>query len=132
MQKLYGRRLRAEAGLSKSIKRSLPPPLRQWQGSVDKMIDETKNFVEEFLDTARPKLAAGVSTIVRDTSALFTQYPARITLTRLAPDLAGFNPKDYSLSVEGTPSTSGTSEQSSSKEGYSQDCHESAETITNL
>ncbi|RQM08728.1 hypothetical protein DH86_00002441 [Scytalidium sp. 3C] len=117
MQKLYGRRLRAEAGLSKSIKRSLPPPLRQWQGSVDKMIDETKNFVEEFLDTARPKLAAGVSTIVRDTSALFTQYPARITLTRLAPDLAGFNPKDYSLSVEGTPSTSGTSEQSSSKEG---------------
>ncbi|KAH8809019.1 phospholipid methyltransferase-domain-containing protein [Xylogone sp. PMI_703] len=105
MQKLYGRSLRTEAGLTKSIKRSLPPPLRQFQGSVDKIIDETKHFVEEFVDTARPKLAVGVSSIVRDTSALFSQYPARITLTRLAPDLAGFNPKDYSLSVEGTLSS---------------------------
>ena len=115
MQKLYGRNLRPEAGLTKSIKRSLPPPLKKWQGSVDKVLGETGHFVEEFLDAARPKLAAGVSTIVRDTSALFSQYPARITLTRLAPDLAGFDPRDYSISIEGTPSP--VSERVTSKEG---------------
>jgi len=118
MQKLYGRNLRPEAGLTKSIRRSLPPPLKKWQGSVDKVLNDTTHFVEEFLDTARPKLAAGVSTIFRDTSALFSQYPARITVTRLAPDLAGFDPRDYSLQVEGTPSSaSSMSERATGKEG---------------
>ena len=105
MQKLYGRNLRPEAGLTKSIRRSLPPPFKKFQGSVDKVLGETSHFVEEFLDAARPKLAAGVSTIVRDTTALFSQYPARITVTRLAPDLAGFNPRDYSIEIEGTASS---------------------------
>ncbi|CAG8984048.1 hypothetical protein HYALB_00002989 [Hymenoscyphus albidus] len=104
MQKLYGRALRAEAGLTKSIRRSLPPPLKKWQGSVDKVLGETGNFVEDFLEAARPKFAAGVSTIVRDTTALFSQYPARLTLTRLAPDLAGFDPRDYSIAIESTTS----------------------------
>jgi phosphatidylethanolamine N-methyltransferase len=118
MQKLYGRNLRPEAGLTKSIRRSLPPPLKKWQGSVDKVLNDTTHFVEEFLDTARPKLAAGVSTIFRDTSALFSQYPARITVTRLAPDLAGFDPRDYSLQIEGTPSSaSSVSERATGKEG---------------
>lgn len=118
MQKLYGRNLRPEAGLTKSIRRSLPPPLKKWQGSVDKVLVDTSHFVEEFLDTARPKLAAGVSTIVRDTSALFSQYPARLTLTKLAPDLAGLNPRDYSLSIEGIPSTAlAVSPRTTAKEG---------------
>jgi len=118
MQKLYGRNLRPEAGLTKSIRRSLPPPLKKWQGSVDKVLNETGNFVEEFLEAARPKLAAGVSTIVRDTSALFSQYPARLTLTRIAPDLAGFDPRDYSISIEGVPSTAlDVSPHASAKEG---------------
>jgi phosphatidylethanolamine N-methyltransferase len=120
MQKLYGRNLRPEAGLTKSIRRSLPPPLKKWQGSVDKVLGETGHFVEEFLDAARPKLAAGVSTIVRDTSALFSQYPARLTLTRLAPDVAGYDPRDYSLSIEGTPSSAlSVSERAAGKEGQS-------------
>jgi phosphatidylethanolamine N-methyltransferase len=117
MQKLYGRHLRPEAGLTKSIRRSLPPPLKKWQGSVDKVLGDTGHFVEEFLDAARPKLAAGVSIFVRDTSALFSQYPARLTLTRLAPDLAGLNPRDYSVSVEGVPSALAISERISAKEG---------------
>ncbi|KAI9736388.1 MAG: phosphatidylethanolamine N-methyltransferase [Claussenomyces sp. TS43310] len=104
MDKLYGRSLRKEAGLTKSLRRSLPPPLKQWQGSLDRVLGDTGHFVEEFLDAARPKLAAGVSTFVKDTSALFSQYPARLTVTRLAPDLAGFNPKDYSLSIQGAES----------------------------
>jgi len=118
MQKLYGRSLRRESGLVKSLKRSLPPPLRHWQGSVDRMLGETVDFVEDFVDAARPRLAAGVSTFVRDSSALFKGYPARISITRLAPDLAGYDPKDYSLEIEGTPSSAlAVSEKTSGKEG---------------
>lgn len=118
MQKLYGKNLRQEAGLTKSIKRSLPSPLKKWQDSVDRVLDGTSYFVDEFLNAAQPKLAAGVSTIVRDTSALFSQYPARLTLTRLAPDLEGFNPRDYSISIEGIPSTAlGMSPRAMAKEG---------------
>lgn len=118
MQKIYGESMRDEAGLTKFIKRSLPPRIRKWSTSVNGVVDETTNFVEEFLDTARPKLAAGVSTIVRDTTALFNKYPARLTLTRLSPDLANFDPKDYSLTVEGETSThSPLAERTSGKEG---------------
>lgn len=118
MQKLYGRSLRRESGLVKSLKRSLPPPLRHWQGSMDKMLGETVDFVEEFVDAARPRLAAGVSTFVRDSSALFKGYPARISITRLAPDLAGYDPEEYSLDIEGTPSSAlAVSEKMRGKEG---------------
>ena len=99
MQKLYGQSLRRESGLVKSLRRSLPPPLRQWQGSVDKMLSETADFVEEFIDAARPKFAAGVSTFVKDSTALF-KHPTRISITRLAPDLAGYDPRDYSIKIE--------------------------------
>lgn len=118
MQKLYGRSLRRDSGLVKSLKRSLPPPLRQWQGSVDKMFHETADFVEEFIDAARPKFAAGMNTIVKDSTALFKGYPTRISITRVAPDLAGYDPKDYSLEVDGTPSSAlAMSERTSGKEG---------------
>ncbi|KAI1105167.1 phosphatidylethanolamine N-methyltransferase [Jackrogersella minutella] len=118
MQKIYGQSLRHEAGLTKFIKRSLPPPVAEWQSSVNKVMDDTSNFVEDFLDAARPKLAAGVSTIVRDTTALFNKYPARLTLTKLSPDLAGFDPKHYSINVEGEASgSSALSERASGKEG---------------
>ncbi|KAI0160906.1 phosphatidylethanolamine N-methyltransferase [Hypoxylon sp. FL1284] len=118
MQKIYGRGLRREAGLTKFIRRSLPPPVAEWQSSVNKVMDDTSHFVEEFLDTARPKFASGVSTIVRDTTALFNKYPARLTLTRLSPDLAGFDPKYYSITVEGEATgISALCERASGKEG---------------
>ena len=117
MQKLYGQSLRRESGLVKSLRRSLPPPLRQWQGSVDKMLGETIDFVEDFIDAARPKLAAGVSTFVKDSTAVF-KHPTRISITRLAPDLAGYDPRDYSIKLEGTASSAlAISEKSSGKEG---------------
>ncbi|PNY27603.1 Phosphatidylethanolamine N-methyltransferase [Tolypocladium capitatum] len=109
MQKVYGRSLRREAGLTKFIKRSLPPPVKGWQESMDKVLDETTHFVEDFLDMARPKFASGVKTIVRDTSALFNMAPARLTITRIAPDLAGLDPKQYSMSVGGTVSAHASS-----------------------
>lgn len=104
MQKIYGRSLRREAGITKFIKRTLPSPVKDWQQSLDRVVDDTTQFVEDFLDTARPKFASGMKTIVRDTTALFNA-PARLTITRISPDLAGLNPKHYVLSVEGTSST---------------------------
>ena len=114
MQKLYGRNLRRDSGLMRSLRRSLPPPLRQWQSSMDKMLSETVDFVEEFVDAALPKFNAGVNHFVRDSTALF-KHPARISITRLEPDLAGYDPKDYSLEIIGTPSLS-TSAKDISKE----------------
>lgn len=106
MQKLYGRSLRQDAGLVKSLKRTLPPSLQQLHGSVDKMFDESFEFIEDIIDTARPKLAAGVNTFVKDTSALFQKYPARITISRIDADLAGLDLREYSLSIEGTDTLS--------------------------
>lgn len=102
MQKLYGRSLRQDGGVVKNLKKSLPPSLQQLHGSVDKMFDESFEFIEDILDNARPKLAAGVNTFVKDTTALFQKYPARVTISRIDPDLAGFDLRDYALSVEGT------------------------------
>ena len=118
MQKLYGQSLRRESGLVKSLKRSLPPPLRKWQGSVDKMLAETLDFVEEFVDAARPPIAAGVNTFVKDSTAIF-KHPTRISITRLAPDLAGFHPTDYALEIEGTTSDTATA----STEATRDTCH---------
>lgn len=106
MRKVYGRSVRREAGVTKFIKRSLPPPVRGFQESVDKVLDETTHFVEDFLESARPRFASGVKTIVRDTSALFNIGPARLTLSRISPEQEGLNSKLYSLSVEGTTSSS--------------------------
>jgi phosphatidylethanolamine N-methyltransferase len=103
MQKRYGRTIREEAGLTKFIKKSLPPPVKDWQTSVDKVLDETRHLVVDFMEAARPKLAAGYTHIVRDTTAMLNTYPARLTITRLAPDLANYNPRDYTLSIEGQP-----------------------------
>ncbi|PGG96147.1 phosphatidylethanolamine N-methyltransferase [Helicocarpus griseus UAMH5409] len=118
MQKLYGQSLRRDAGLVRSLKRSLPPSLKQFHGSVDKILDDSFEFIEEFIEAARPKLATGVQTFVKDTSALFQKYPARITISRLEPDLAGYDLKDYSISLEGTqPSQLAQYERASDKEG---------------
>ncbi|KAK6085724.1 phosphatidylethanolamine N-methyltransferase [Seiridium cupressi] len=118
MQKVYGRSMRKEAGLVKFIKSTLPPPVKGWGTSVNKVVDDTSHFVEDFLETARPKLAAGVSTIVRDTTALFNNVPARLTLTKLSPDLAGYDPKDYSMKVVGESAAHSTiTERATGKEG---------------
>ncbi|KAL8733576.1 MAG: hypothetical protein Q9166_001984 [cf. Caloplaca sp. 2 TL-2023] len=118
MQKLYGQSLRRESGLVKSLKRSLPDPLWQWQGSVDKVLAETLDSLEDFVDAARPKIAAGMSLFVKDSTALF-KHPTRISITRLAPDLAGYDPKDYSIEIEGTPASRSTSPSGKMKESRS-------------
>ncbi|KAI1275331.1 phospholipid methyltransferase-domain-containing protein [Xylaria sp. FL0933] len=118
MRKVYGESLRDESGLTRFIKRSLPPYVVEWQSSVDKIMDQISHLVEEMLDAARPKLAAGVSTIVRDTTALFNKYPARLAIVNSAPDLETYDPEHYSVTVEGeSSSSSALTERSSGKEG---------------
>ena len=103
MQKLYGQTLRRESGVSKNFRRSLPPQFVEWQGNVDRMLSDTLDSFEDLVDAARPKIAAGVKTFVRDSTALF-RHPTRISITRLQPDLAGYDPKDYSIEIEGVRS----------------------------
>lgn len=103
MQKLYGNKIRREAGVVRTIKNAIPPPvanhIKSFQGSVDKVLSETTEFVEEFLESARPKLAQGVMGVVKDTQFLFSQYPARLSITLLADDLANYDSKKYSLNI---------------------------------
>lgn len=103
MEKRYGQNMRDVSGLSKTFQRSLPNPLRKWQGNVDRIVDETVDFMEDFIDQARPKLAAGVDNFFRDTTALFQKYPARLSITRRASEMQGLNPADYSITVSGKP-----------------------------
>jgi phosphatidylethanolamine N-methyltransferase len=95
------------SGVSKTLRQALPSPVRNWQSAADDYLNSTVEFIEELLDSARPKLAAGVDTIVKDTTALFKSYPARISITRLPQDLAGLDPKQYKVEIDGTllPST---------------------------
>ncbi|EAT78557.2 hypothetical protein SNOG_13932 [Parastagonospora nodorum SN15] len=104
MQRLYGRKLRAESGVSKTLRQAMPSPVRNWQSAADDYVNSTVEFIEDLLEHARPKLAAGYETIVKDTTALFKTYPARISITRVPQDLAGLDPKQYKLEIEGTPS----------------------------
>ncbi|KAI1825315.1 phosphatidylethanolamine N-methyltransferase [Xylaria intraflava] len=118
MQKTYGESLRNEAGLTKFIKRSLPPYVVGWQSSVNRFMDRISHVVEGLLDAARPKLAAGVSTILKDTSALFNKYPARIGISKVVPDFATYDPRNYSVTIQGESSSgSALTERSSGKEG---------------
>lgn len=131
MQKIYGRGLRMEAGLTKFIKRSLPPPVKGWQESMDRVLDDTTHFVEDLIESARPKFASGVKTIVRDTSALFNMTTARVTITRISPDLAGLDPKQYSLSVAGAASVcSSTRDRATGKESVTGRFPKAVKTMT--
>lgn len=130
MQKVYGKALRREAGLTKFIKKSLPTPVQSFSKSVDNFLDDTTHFVEDFLDNARPKFASGMKTIVRDTTSFFNVAPARLTITRISPDLAGLNPKHYVLSVDGTPSVySAVKERATGKESLTGRFHKEVKTM---
>jgi phosphatidylethanolamine N-methyltransferase len=104
MQKLYGGKIRREAGVTKTIRQAtkLAPPLesrvKQLQGSFDKVIGETATAVETFLNQAKPKLQGGVKGVVEETKVLLRQYPARMTIVRVAEDV-NVNTALYSLAI---------------------------------
>ena len=103
MQKLYGRNLRQDAGLVRSLRRSLPPPFREWQEDIDRVVSDSFDWVDGIVNSVRPKLAAGVNNIVHDTRGLFDRYPARISITRVDSDLVGIDAREYSIDVLGDP-----------------------------
>ncbi len=104
MIKLYGRNLRETSGVSKTFRKALPSPVRNWQSAADDYLNSTVEFIEDLLENARPKLAAGVDTFFKDTTALFRSHPARISITRLPLDLAGLNSNQYKIDVENVSS----------------------------
>lgn len=119
MQKLYRQSIRETSGVSKNLQTVLPSPLQKWQGSVDRALDESFGFVEDLLDAARPKLASGFNHFVKDSRSLFRQFPTRISIKRLAPDLEGYDPNDYSLQIDMTqPGISSGEQAHSAREGH--------------
>lgn len=103
MEKLYGKELRREAGLVKTIKRAFPPPVMESVGRleerVDKVLAETQGVVEDFLIQVGPKFEQGVVGFVKDTKFMFSQYPAKLSITRLADDLKDYDVSLYKLDI---------------------------------
>ena len=106
MEKLYGKELRREAGLVKTIKRVFPPPVIQSVGKLEKRMDkvlaETQGVVEDFLIQVGPKFEQGVAGFVKDTKFMFSRYPAKLSITRLADDLKDYDVSLYKLDILNT------------------------------
>lgn len=100
MQKLYRQSIRETSGVSKNLQTIIPSPIQKWSGSANRVLDDGFDFVEDFIDAAGPKLASGFSHFVKDSRSLFKQFPTRVRITRLAPDLEGYDPNDYSLEID--------------------------------
>jgi phosphatidylethanolamine N-methyltransferase len=101
MQALYGQRLRELSGVSKTLRQALPSPVREWQSAADDYINSAIEFVEDMLEKARPRFAAGMDH-VKDKTALFRLYPTRIHTVRPSANLTGLNRSQYRLEIEGT------------------------------
>jgi phosphatidylethanolamine N-methyltransferase len=103
MHKLYGESIRQDSGVSKSIRRSLPPTVRAWQTVVDEAFLKVGDWLEEVIMQARSKISTDYVTLVSDSKMLFN--PAKLQLTLEAKDLNGLDRSMYSLSVEGSPTS---------------------------
>ena len=90
------------SGVSKTVRQALPGPVRQFQTAADKYIDSIVESIEHFLDSARPKIAANVDTLVQDTTGLLKTYPTRIPISHSSQEISGLDAKQYKLEVEGT------------------------------
>lgn len=106
MQKLYGNQIRAEAGLTKTIKRAteISLPLENTiliiQGFIDNLVKGISNHVETLLGHAKPKIQSGV----KDTKTLLKEYPSKLTMVRLSDNLKDMDTSLYSLKVNGKTS----------------------------
>lgn len=99
MEKLYGRHIREDSGLSKSLKRSLPPPLRQWQDKLETGLEDLVETVEEFLDAAKPQIEAKLGEVVGPTKDWLASRPANITVVRRDSDELDLDKAQYSLEI---------------------------------
>lgn len=108
MQKLYGSQIRAEAGLTKTIKRAMVPPVentvQKFQGSIEKVLGDTAKAVETFLGHAKPRIQEGV----KESRVRLTEYPAKLIITRISDDVK-VDTSLYSLKISSPSGTSAIS-----------------------
>lgn len=74
MIKLYGKHIRQDSGLVRSLKRSLPPPLRQLRDTLDELLTQAMDKIEEALDAAKPQLEAGITNLMSSNKHVYPQY----------------------------------------------------------
>lgn len=99
MEKLYGRHIRQDSGLSKSLKRSLPPPLSQWQEKLETNAEKLVENIEEFLDAAKPQIEAKIEEVVGPTKDWLANRPATIGTVRRESDDSDIDKDLYSLEI---------------------------------
>ncbi|BGP03328.1 Phosphatidylethanolamine N-methyltransferase [Rhodotorula toruloides] len=116
MRRLYGNTLRKDAGVTKTIRSAirrvsthetaaktgkdfierLQKNVREVQGTVEKVFEETADAVEEFLNKSAP----AVKGYVEDTKILLQQSSERFVISRVATDLDSYDASLYSLSLD--------------------------------
>ncbi|GAA5917984.1 hypothetical protein JCM6882_004881 [Rhodosporidiobolus microsporus] len=117
MQRLYGNALRKDAGVTKTLRNAirrvsvsrhhkaadrvdlldrLTKNVREVQGTVEKVFEETAEAVEEFLSRSAP----AVKGYVEDTKILLQQSGERLIISRVANDLAAYDSSRYSLRLQ--------------------------------
>ncbi|GAA5846665.1 hypothetical protein JCM9279_003401 [Rhodotorula babjevae] len=120
MQRLYGNTLRKDAGVTKTLRNAvrrvsehrkgddasktrqdllerISKNVREVQGTVEKVFEETADAVEEFLSKSAP----AVKGYVQDTKILLQQSGERFVISRVAAasDLASYDATQYSLTL---------------------------------
>ncbi|GAA5923256.1 hypothetical protein JCM3775_007484 [Rhodotorula graminis] len=120
MQRLYGNTLRKDAGVTKTLRNAvrrvsehrkgddahktrqdlldrISKNVREVQGTVEKVFEETADAVEEFLSKSAP----AVKGYVQDTKILLQQSGERFVISRVAApaDLASYDTTQYSLAL---------------------------------
>lgn len=101
MQKRYGQRLRQESGVSKTVHRSMPKPLREVESSIDKAIEQFVDRIEEQVDILRPQLYKLLDATAVWIHSAVDQYPAHVNVARTSADIASRDRRNYSLEFVG-------------------------------
>ncbi|GAA5989778.1 hypothetical protein JCM10908_002316 [Rhodotorula pacifica] len=119
MQRLYGNTLRKDAGVTKTLRNAvrrassnadgrpgsgkvrkdiierISKNVREVQGTVEKVFEETADAVEEFINKSAP----AVKGYVKDTKILLQQSGERFVISRVANDLHSYDSSQYSLTL---------------------------------
>ncbi|KAK4048562.1 phosphatidylethanolamine N-methyltransferase [Microbotryomycetes sp. JL201] len=105
MKKLYGNALRKDAGVTKTLRNvaarnahvfgGMSRSVKEVQGTFEKVLEETADAVEEFLNKSAPR----VKGYVNDTKILLRQSGERFVISRVANDLASYDQSRYGLSL---------------------------------
>ncbi|GAA5966197.1 hypothetical protein JCM3765_006085 [Sporobolomyces pararoseus] len=121
MKRLYGNTLRKDAGVTKTFKNAtqahqsrsrkgsqsthevliskLSNQVKEVQGTVEKVFEETEKALEEFLNKTGP----AVKGYVQDTKLLLQQSGERLVISRISTDLASYDQSRYSLKLRPSP-----------------------------